>query len=169
MGPWSAPFEFTTEQLPPPTIRSAPSVTEVAAGCFQVEWSPLRSVSPSAKEPIFYRLQLAPRTSSSKSSGYWKTVLFFKLYSFWSKNMSSELFVPLFVSPDVFGIRNLPEEKRGYRGVIEIWFLDQLKSSRGMVTMNWNRRMEEGICSRMVGMRGGGGRRREKNCCSCEA
>uniref|UniRef100_F1KRI8 Fibronectin type III domain-containing protein 3B n=1 Tax=Ascaris suum TaxID=6253 RepID=F1KRI8_ASCSU len=74
MGPWSAPFEFTTEQLPPPTIRSAPSVTEVAAGCFQVEWSPLRSVSPSAKEPIFYRLQLAPRTSSSKSSGYWKTI-----------------------------------------------------------------------------------------------
>lgn len=35
-GPWSLPFEFSTEQLPPPTIRSAPIVTEVASGSFQV-------------------------------------------------------------------------------------------------------------------------------------
>ncbi|VDM40266.1 unnamed protein product [Toxocara canis] len=74
MGPWSSPFEFATEQLPPPTIRSAPMVNEIAAGCFQVEWNPLRSIPPSAKESIFYRLQLASRNSSSKSGGSWKTI-----------------------------------------------------------------------------------------------
>lgn len=70
-GPWSAPFEFSTEQLPPPTIRAAPSVTEVASGSFQVEWVPLRSISPGRNESIFYRLQVAPRSINSCT---WKTI-----------------------------------------------------------------------------------------------
>uniref|UniRef100_A0A0R3S1Y8 Fibronectin type III domain protein n=1 Tax=Elaeophora elaphi TaxID=1147741 RepID=A0A0R3S1Y8_9BILA len=72
-GPWSSPFEFSTEQLPPPTIRSAPTVTEVAAGSFQVEWSPVRISSANGKESLLYRLQVASRSSIERSNNIWKT------------------------------------------------------------------------------------------------
>ncbi|KAM3727642.1 Fibronectin type III domain-containing protein 3B [Dirofilaria immitis] len=72
-GPWSSPFEFSTEQLPPPTIRSAPMVTEVASGSFQVEWSPVRISSANAKESLLYRLQVASRNSTERSNNTWKT------------------------------------------------------------------------------------------------
>uniref|UniRef100_A0A183EU73 Fibronectin type-III domain-containing protein n=1 Tax=Gongylonema pulchrum TaxID=637853 RepID=A0A183EU73_9BILA len=73
-GSWSSPFEFSTEQLPPPTIRAAPTVTEVASGSFQVEWSPVRGSSVNGKESLLYRLQLASRASSERSNNIWKTV-----------------------------------------------------------------------------------------------
>ncbi|EFO22071.2 hypothetical protein LOAG_06415 [Loa loa] len=72
-GPWSSPFEFSTEQLPPPTIRSAPTVTEVASGSFQVEWSPVRLSSANGKESLLYRLQVASRSSVERSNNNWKT------------------------------------------------------------------------------------------------
>uniref|UniRef100_A0A915PDA4 Fibronectin type-III domain-containing protein n=1 Tax=Setaria digitata TaxID=48799 RepID=A0A915PDA4_9BILA len=72
-GPWSLPFEFSTEQLPPPAIRSAPTVTEVASGSFQVEWSPVRISSVNGKESLLYRLQVASRSSVERSSNIWKT------------------------------------------------------------------------------------------------
>ncbi|CAG9535682.1 unnamed protein product [Cercopithifilaria johnstoni] len=72
-GPWSSQFEFSTEQLPPPTIRSAPTVTEVASGSFQVEWSPVRISSANSKESLLYRLQVASRSSIERSNNSWKT------------------------------------------------------------------------------------------------
>lgn len=74
-GPWSTPFEFSTEQLPPPTIKVAPTVTEVAAGSFQVEWPAVRGASANGKESLFYRLQLASRSCNGRSNSIWKTVL----------------------------------------------------------------------------------------------
>uniref|UniRef100_A0A8R1XR77 Fibronectin type-III domain-containing protein n=1 Tax=Onchocerca volvulus TaxID=6282 RepID=A0A8R1XR77_ONCVO len=72
-GPWSSPFEFSTEQLPPPTIRSAPTVTEVTSGSFQIEWSPVRISSANGKESLLYRLQVASRNSLERSNNIWKT------------------------------------------------------------------------------------------------
>ncbi|VDP14211.1 unnamed protein product [Onchocerca flexuosa] len=56
-GPWSSPFEFSTEQLPPPTIRSAPTVTEVASGSFQVYEGVSTSYSLSTSESVQLRVQ----------------------------------------------------------------------------------------------------------------
>lgn len=45
LGAWSTIYEFSTIRQPPPGLRSAPVVSELGSGIFQVEWQPLRCVN----------------------------------------------------------------------------------------------------------------------------
>lgn len=68
MGAWSTTYKFSTIRQPPPGLRSAPIVSELGTGIFQVEWQPLRCnlvQSTSATEDdtqqqsqLIYRLQV---------------------------------------------------------------------------------------------------------------
>ncbi|KAI6243781.1 hypothetical protein M3Y99_00042100 [Aphelenchoides fujianensis] len=79
-GPWSAVFTFETTKQPPPGIRTAPTVSEISSGLFQVEWTPYKTpkeasgVEDSASRSFVYKLQMAPKLARDKGGESWKTV-----------------------------------------------------------------------------------------------
>lgn len=84
-GAWSRPVAFDTSKQPPAGLRNAPTVNELSAGFYQVEWPPFKSLSPrgslddaatsgeetsvggSSQQKIIYKLQVRFDTSSSCS------------------------------------------------------------------------------------------------------
>lgn len=92
MGEWSEPYEFTTLQLPPPPIRTPPTINEVASGSFQIEWQPIRNSSSlsTSSDSVFYRLQTAPRTANGPM---WKTVHTWQNLSAFGHSISTQFHI----------------------------------------------------------------------------
>uniref|UniRef100_A0A915CYF8 Fibronectin type-III domain-containing protein n=1 Tax=Ditylenchus dipsaci TaxID=166011 RepID=A0A915CYF8_9BILA len=78
LGAWSSTYAFNTIRQPPNGIKTAPVVTELSPGVFQVEWSPVRCAIGGAEEEssLVYRLQTSSKLGRDKTGALepWKTV-----------------------------------------------------------------------------------------------
>jgi hypothetical protein len=75
-GSWCEPQTFITTRTPPPTIKNAPRVSQLAEHSWQIEWAPLKSTTVPSGDKLHYCLQLANANSSPRHNAEeWSTVL----------------------------------------------------------------------------------------------